>query len=211
MKKQINKVIRTLIISDFFLHAGWGLFAPFFAIFVTKNIDAIEAVKIVGFASFLYWTIKAILQIPISRYLDKRKGEKDDFWFMIFGLFLASLGPFGFVISSSAWHIYLFQIIYAIGMSFFVPSWNGIFTRHIDKGREAFEWAMDSTILGIGAGITGALGAITISIFGFTTVFLFVGGLYLLSGSIILITLKDVIPIDHVTLKRFSSKETQKS
>ena len=209
MSKYVNKVIKTLIISDFFLHSGWGFFAPVFAIFITDNIvagNAAEAAKVAGFAAAVYWIVKSLLQIPISQYLDKRHGEKDDFWFMVLGLFLASLSPFGFLISSLPWHIYAFQLVYALGMALFVPSWNAIFTRHIDKGREAFEWGMDSTFLGIGAGITGALGGITVAFFGFKIVFVLVGTLYIISSLLLLLIHKEILPRDHIFPKHFSFK-----
>jgi len=206
MSKYVNKVIKTLIISDFFLHSGWGFFAPVFAIFITENIVAgnvAEAAKVAGFAAAVYWIVKSLLQIPISQYLDKRHGEKDDFWFMVLGLFLASLSPFGFLISSLPWHIYAFQLVYALGMALFVPSWNAIFTRHIDKGREAFEWGMDSTFLGIGAGITGAIGGITVAFFGFKIVFVLVGTLYIVSSLLLLLIHKEILPRDHIFPKYF--------
>ena len=53
-----------------------------------------------------------------------------------------------------------------------IPSSYAIFTRHIDKGKEAVEWSLDSTILGFGAGITGAVGGIIAGKFGFNVVFI---------------------------------------
>ena len=94
MSQYVNKVIKTLIISDFFLHSGWGFFAPIFAIFIAENIvmeNPVEAAKVAGFAAAAYWITKSLLQIPIGHYLDKRHGEKDDFWFMVSGLFLAGI------------------------------------------------------------------------------------------------------------------------
>lgn len=79
MFKPINKIIRTLIISDFFLNSAWGLLSPIFAIFVVQNItndNAVEAAKIVGFATLYYWVVKSILQVPIGRYLIRIMGKK---------------------------------------------------------------------------------------------------------------------------------------
>lgn len=195
MPKAINKIIRILITSDFFLNLGWGLVGPVFAIFILQRIavnDMAEATRIAGFASLSYWAVKSVLQVPIGNYLDVTKGEKDDFWFMVIGTFIAGFIPIGYLFSTSAWHIYVLQMIYAVGMSMVFPPWLAIFTRHIDKGREAVEWGLESTFLGAGAGIAGGVGGIIASMFGFPTVFILVSGLTFFSTLLLLFIRKDI-------------------
>ena len=204
MKKIINKVIRFMIYSDFVFHSGWGFLGPVFAIFIVQNIaagDPIEGAKIAGFASLSYWIVKSSLQIPIGKNLDKNHGEKDDFRFMVFGTFLTGLVPFGFMISSQPWHIYAFQIIHAVGMAMVIPSWSAIFTRHIDKGEEAYQWSLRSTSLGFGIGIAGALGGIIASTYGFNLIFILVGTLSIISAFLFLLIHKDVAPYDKILPK----------
>lgn len=209
MPKAINKVIRVLILCDVIFNSGWGFLGPVFAIFIVQNIavgGAAEAAKVAGFASLVYWTVKSILQIPIGRYLDKNHGEKDDLWFMIIGTFLTGLAPFGFMISFLPWHIYGFQVLHAIGMAMMVPSWSAVFTRHIDKGEEAFEWSVRSTSLGFGVGIAGATGGILAAYFGFNIVFILVGTLTIISAFLLLLIYKDVEPHDKILPKIPRSK-----
>ncbi|MCD6402689.1 MFS transporter [bacterium] len=199
MSKSINKVIKILISSDFVLNTGWGLLAPVFAIFLVQKIavgSATEGAKIAGFASLVYWVVKSSLQVPIGRYLDKNHGEKDDFWFLVLGTFLNGLAPFGYLISSMSWHIYGCQILHAIGMAMVVPSWSAIFTRHIDKGKEAFEWGLESTSLGLGAGIAGAIGGVLVAIFGFKIIFILGGTLTMISACLLLLIHKEISPRD---------------
>jgi len=206
MLKSINKVIRVLIISDFFLNCGWGFLGPIFSIFIVQNIttgSTAEGAKVAGFAALFYWASKSFLQIPLGRYLDKNHGEKDDFLFMVIGTFLTGLVPFGFLIAFLPWHIYLSQILHGIGMAMTLPSWLAIFTRHIDKGKEAFEWGMESTSIGIGAGLTGAIGGIMVAIFGFKIVFLLVGAFTIFSTLLLLVIRKEMAsktPIEHKIL-----------
>jgi len=199
MPNSINKIIKTLIAADFFLNWGWGLVVPIFAIFVVENItvgSAAEGAKVAGFAYFFYWGAKSIFQVPIGNHLDRIRGEKDDFWFMVIGTFITGVVPFGFLASSLPWHIYFWEIVQALGMAMVIPSWNAVFSRHIDKGREGIEWAMDSSFLGFGAGLGGALGGILVSIFGFKIVFAIVGTLTIISGFALLFAHKDVHPSD---------------
>ncbi|MEA3344219.1 MAG: MFS transporter [Patescibacteria group bacterium] len=195
----MNKVIKFLIASDFFLFASWGLLSPIFAIFILKNVnqDIAKAAEIAGFAALIYWITKSILQIPISRFLDRVHGEKDDYWFMILGLFVTGLVPFGFLVSSCAWHIYAFQVLSAIGMAFFYPSWCAIFTRHIDKNKAAFGWAMDSAFVGFGVGVTGGIGGVMASIWGFDAILIIVGAFSIFSAFILLLAHNHILPRDH--------------
>lgn len=201
MPQSINKVIKILISSDFVLNYGWGLVSPIFAIFLVQRIaigNIVEGAKIAGFASLTYWIVKSSLQIPIGRYLDKNHGEKDDFWFMVFGTFLTGLVPFGYLVSSLPWHIYGFQCLHAVGMAMVIPSWAAIFTRHIDKGEEAFEWSVESTSLGFGAGIAGAIGGILVAIFGFNAIFILVGTFTMIATSLLLLIHKEIAPRDRI-------------
>lgn len=200
MLKSINKVIKTLIIGDLFLNSAWGLLAPIFAIFIVQNIsfgNVAQGAKVAGFATLFYWMVKSLLQIPIGRYLDKNHGEKDDFWFSFLGLFLASFVPFGFLVSFEPWHIYILNAIHAVSMAMFIPSWYAIFTRHIDKGKEAFEWSMDSTFLGLGAGATAAIGGIMAAVWGFQIIFVLVGVLNMTSAVLFFSIRKSMYSHDH--------------
>jgi len=49
-----------------------------------------------------------------------------------------------------------------------VPGYSAIFTRHIDKGREALGWSVRTALVGMGAGAAGALGGIIAARLGFT-------------------------------------------
>lgn len=195
MPKIINKIIKTLIISDFFLNVGWGLMGPVFAIFIVKNValgSLSEAAQVAGFASLFYWIPKSILQIPIAHYLDRNRGEKDDFWFMTIGTFMMALVPVGYIFSTQPWHIFLLQVFYGVAAAINFPSWSAIFTRHIDDGREAMEWSVHSTFLGIGAGLAAGAGGISVAVFGFESVFIFVSVFTLLSAILLLFIQKEI-------------------
>ena len=193
---KINKIIKILITSDFLLHSGWGLIGPIFAIFLTKQIQG-GSLEMVGFVAAVFWLTKSIVQPFIAHQLDKNHGEKDDFVFLVFGMYLANLIPLGYVFSSQPWHIYALEFIRALAMACVVPTWAAIFTRHIDKGREAFSWSMESTGLGLAAGLAGAAGAWLASIFGFKIVFVLVTLFGLLSSSALLLIRNLVFVKDH--------------
>jgi DHA1 family quinolone resistance protein-like MFS transporter len=211
MFKSINKIIKILIFSDVFILSGFGFITPIFAIFIAQRMttgNIIEAAKIAGFATGIYWGVKSIVQIPFGRYLDRMQGERDDLLFIVFGNILAALAVFGYIFSSSALHIYLCQGIYALGMAMNIPGWCAIFTRHIDKGKEALEWSTRATLIGVGAAITGITGGIIAAEFGFDILFLLVGVFALFSAFLPLsvykiLMIKDGVPSRTPEIKEF--------
>lgn len=194
MPKIISKIVKVLITSDFFLNLGWGLLSPIFALFILQKItnDPFKAAEVAGFAALFYWISKSFIEIPIGHFLDKTDGERDDFWFMIIGLFIVGLVPIGFLFSTQPWHIYAFQVMHAVGMAMTLPSWLAIFTRHVDKGREAFEWSLETTSIGAGAGIAGGIGGIISSVLGFKVLFIFVSVLTIFSAFLLLFVKNNV-------------------
>ncbi|MFH0907002.1 MAG: MFS transporter [bacterium] len=168
----INKVIKVLILSDLALLSGIGFVSPIFAIFLTDRIQG-GGLEMAGYAAAIYWITNSLVVIPFGRYLDKNHGEKDDLLFIVIGNILASFAIFGYMFARLPWHIYCLQAVYAIGMGMNVPGYTAIFTRHIDKGKEALSWSIRSALAGLGAGTAGALGGIVASRFGFN--FLFMG------------------------------------
>jgi predicted MFS family arabinose efflux permease len=194
----INKFIKTLIISDFFLQAGWGLSGPIFAIFLTKQIQG-GNLKMVGFIAATYWITKSLIQPFIAHQLDKNHGERDDFQFLIIGMYVANLVPLGYAFSTQPWHIFTLEFIRALAMACVVPTWAAIFTRHIDRGREAFSWSLESTGIGIAAGVAGALGGILASILGFKAVFVLVSIFGLIASTTLLFIRPNIFLKDHFT------------
>lgn len=190
---RINQVVKTLVFSDLVFNAALGLASPIFAIFITNHIKG-GSVTVVGFAVGIYWLVKSLLQVPFAHWLDKNHGEIDDFWFLEAGLILMSLGTLCFSLAKSSWHIYIIQAVNAMAMAMAIPAWCGIFTRHIDKGREAFDWSLESTGIGLGAGIAGILGGLYVAHFSFQSLYILAGALALVGGLIPLLVRNKMTP-----------------
>lgn len=191
----INKVIKVLIASDFFLQAGWGLIGPIFAIFLTRQIQGGSLVT-VGFVAATYWIVKSIVQPFIAHFFDVKKGEKDDFAFLVGGMYLSNLIPLGYIFSTQIWHIFLLESIRGLAMACVVPTWAAIFTRHIDKEREAFSWSIESTGIGLASGFASLAGGVLAATLGFKAVFVLVSAFGLLSSTILLLIRHQLFPKD---------------
>lgn len=190
---KINTVIKYFIIADLALLSGWGLVDPIFAIFVKERIIGATNITI-GIAAAVYWLTKSLLQMPVAVALDKIKGEKDDYMILILGLALSGLAGFAFVLVNQIWQLYAVRIIQAVAFALYVPSWYSIFSRHLDKDHRSFEFSLDSTVVGVAAGIAGLFGGILVEYFGFVIVFVLAAIASLVAAGIIFVVPDIIFP-----------------
>ena len=155
----------------------------------------------VGFVVATYWLTKSIVQPFIARLLDIKKGEKDDFYFLIGGLYIANLIPLGYLFSTQIFHIFILEFIRGLAMACVIPTWSAIFTRHINKGWEAFSWSIESTAIGLAAGFAAAFGGVIATTLGFKAVFVLVSLFGLASASTLLLIRHQLFPRNHFTPK----------
>ena len=169
---KVNNVILIIIFAHFIFTVAAGLTTPLFAVFVIQKIADASLVSI-GILATIYWVGKGILQIPISLFLDKTDGERDDFYALIIGAAFGVLYPFALLGVSQVWHLYLLEIFAGAGTAALMAAYYSLFARHVDKGAEGFEWSLFSVGgLTISSAIGAAIGGVVADAFGFKILFL---------------------------------------
>lgn len=148
--------------------------SPLFAVFLTQQIEG-GNMELIGLCTAVNLILRSSLQIPFSRFIDRHKGEIDDFVVMFIGSMLTSLSPFLYILATKSTHILLIQGLLGIGGSMASPGWLAIFTRHIDQHREAEEWGLYNAMVGLSGALTGALGGFMTERFGFRFMYFVVG------------------------------------
>lgn len=192
----INKVIRVLVLGDVMFFSAFGLIGPIFAVFITNQIAG-ATIATAGFAATINLLTRSLAQMPVARYIDRHKGEKDDFMFMVLGSMLISVVPFIYLFIETSIHLYLAQVILGVGGALSNPGWYAIFTRHIDKEKEGTEWTLENIGVGLAAAGAAAIGGVLAQRLGFHNLFLIVGILSLI-GLVIQVSLySTVIELDH--------------
>ena len=167
----MNKTLKLLMISDIFIATGFGLIEPIFAIFFKDNLQG-GTIFTAGLASALFLVTRSVVQLPFSKYVDNHDDKVR--WLMI-GTLLISTVPFLYIFTNHIKNIYLAQIIHGIGTGLAFPTWLGLWSTHLDKKQESFEWSLYSTGISVGTAITAVIGATLAEFAGFTFTFLLVG------------------------------------
>lgn len=191
----LNKIIKFLTISDFAILTGFSFLAPIFAVFILGNIKG-GTLETVGFATSIQVFSKALLEYPIARLLDKKRGDMDEFYCMVIGSFAICIVPLLYLVIRTPNQLYLVQFLYGIATAMAYPAWMSLFTRHAEKEREASQWAFYATIIGIGTAISAAMGGIIGERYGFTLVFWIVFAMSVV-GTVSLIGIYEPLRIRH--------------
>lgn len=200
MAFKVNQIIKILVLSDLIFWLGWGLIGPVFAIFILQNIEGGNAM-VAGFATAVFWIVKSLARVPIGMFLDSFNGEKDDYWFMTGGLFISALIPFGYIYAVQPWQLYSFEAVHGLAMAMSLSGWSAIFSRHLDRGKEATEFGLDATAVGLGTGISGALGGLAVTYFSFQQVFVATGFLGIFGAFLLLLLRNKVEPSIIIPIK----------
>jgi len=187
----INKIIKILIAADLMFLTASGFITPVFAIFLVGSIHGGSA-QLAGTAVAIYWLTKSVLRLPIAYYLDKNRGEDDDFYSMIIGFLIYTVAHYLYLFASLPLHIYLIQLLMGIGGAFAFTPWYGFFSRHIDKYHENFEWSVEVSLAGFGVAGAGFASGIIADKFGFAPLFVISGTVSLIGTLLLLLIGKSV-------------------
>lgn len=181
----MNRTIKLLLFSSIFVDTGFGFIDPILSIFIKDNLVG-GSIFTAGMASTVYLVTKSVLQLPFARYVDK---HDDKVKWLLVGTAIMTVVPFIYIFCNNIWYIYLAQVLLGMGSALAYPTWLGLWSVHLDKNKESFEWSLYSTTVGIGTAITASLGAAIAQWFGFEAAFALVG-LLAVAGFIILLRLQ---------------------
>lgn len=209
MRINLNKITKYLIYSDLVFYTGWGLISPIFAIFILQNISG-GTVFVAGLSSAIHLVVRSATRIPFGIASDKDKSQKTAYKFMLLGLLIAALIPFCYILAKTPLHIFILQAILGTSLAMSTAGWTGIFTKHMDKGKESTEWGIDAVAVGIGPGIAGAVGGLAVTYFSFSLVFVVVGVMGIIGTMLLVVVKKDILESKIKNGRMFSQHEVRR-
>ncbi len=185
-----NRLIAKLILTSFFVFAGWGLVMPIFALYIIDQVKG-GTIEMVGIAVGIYWIVKSTIQPFLAYRMDSIKGEHDDMIYLFRGAVIMTIVPLFFIFVTEIWHVFLLEVIRGVGMAMIVPTLNGVFTRHVNKDWESYMWSLQGTSIGLASGFAAIFGGLIAAFLGFKVLFVFVSFISFLAVIIIYFTIKN--------------------
>ncbi len=188
---KINPLIRILIVSDMLIVGAAGMFSPLYGLFVEQNIIGGNEF-VIGISTAIYLVSRSVLQIPIATLIDKIRGEKDDYTFMVIFSLAGALINLPLLFIDSVGQLYLINMLSGIFTAITYPSYMALFTRHIDSHMEGTEWGVYYTFTDLSTAALAGIGGYLAASFGYSNLIIVVTGLGVL-GALILIPVKNYL------------------
>lgn len=171
--------------SDMLIVGAAGMFSPLYALFVEDFIVGGNEI-VIGISMSIYLVSRSVLQIPIATLIDKIKGERDDYNFMVIFSIAGGLLNLGLLAISSIWQLYLINMLMGVFTAITYPSYMALFTRHIDKNMEGTEWGVYYTFTDLSTAALAGVGGYLASAFGFRNLILIVSALSVIGGFLLI-------------------------
>lgn len=167
----MNTKVKLLTLLDVFSLYGINLLSPIFSVFVIEKINN-GNLKVVGIALAINLLTGQLFSLVMARYFDKTKGDVDEYKYLFFGYAVISLLPIFYIWAISIWHLYFLQFISGMMVAISYPAWRGLYSRSVDRGKEAFEWSFNSSVNGLNLAGAAILSGFVADKFGFNYVFM---------------------------------------
>jgi DHA1 family quinolone resistance protein-like MFS transporter len=171
----MNKTLRMLSYSDFFILSGFSLIGSILPIYINNNLVG-GNIFFAGLSTTILLLTRSIFQILFAYKFN----PKDRLWLLHWGSFIIALVPFGYLFSTNILELLIVQFIYGMGASMAYPAWNSFWTSNSEKGQKGFQWALYNSAITTGSAITAVLGAWLVEATNFDVVFLLTGVLSLI-------------------------------
>jgi MFS family permease len=145
-KIRFNAVVKQLTVAETLIWSGYFMNNAVAAIFLADRI-ALDPVRAIGFGYAIFLITRAILQIPIAKYIDKRTGEKDELFAILGSGLLMSIAMFFYFFVTHEFHLYILQALTGVGAALFIPAFEKVFNKNTDKDGEGVDYAVRDTIV----------------------------------------------------------------
>lgn len=166
----INPIVKSFIISECFLWAGWNFITPIFAIFATTEIIN-GRIELAASAYSTHLIFRVIFELITGRFLTKGS-DKKMFYTSIVGILILSIAYLGFSITHTIFNLFFFYSMAGIGFGIASPAKNTLFSNHLDKNKESLEWSITDAFAFIAIAFAATLGGFIASNYGFRTLFI---------------------------------------
>ena len=178
--KSINTNVKFYILADGFYYAGYSVVNAFLSILITSKVTG-GRLDMVGYAISCYMFVRALTEIPISRWTKKfsllTKRNIIAYSYVLYGVLIFLLGY-----SIQLWHIFFIQTLVGLLDAMAYPIKWTIFTKIVDRGNEELEWGLEDIASTFLPAIFTALAGIVSASYGLEYAFLLFAILLVVSG-----------------------------
>lgn len=175
---KINPVVKAFIVSESLVWSAWNLISPIAAIFVINNVSG-GSIQSAAFGYSLHLISRVIFELITGRLLIGAS-DKKKFTYIVVGLFILTISYLGFAFTSVLIMLYIFYLLFGVGVGIATPAKNSLFSVHLDKNKEATEWSFNDAAILLAAALAIIFGGFIATNFGFKPLFIIAATINLL-------------------------------
>ena len=175
----MRKILKFMLTSDaLFIFAG-NLLIPIYALFVQKIQGSVLDIGIAwSIAIFVF----ATLQYPFGILADKYSKKN----FLLIAYFGSGLAFLSLLLITSVWQLFALEFLIGIFNAAGTPAFDGLYSRALERGKEARQWGIWEMATSYAAGFAGLLSAVIIYFFSFAHLFVLMALFSFLAGIVAL-------------------------
>lgn len=166
----INPVIKMIIMSDIFFWSAWYTVLPILSIFIVQEVPG-ASVETAAFGFSFYLLARVAASIVGSKFCAHARDSRKVFM-IIYAILILNIAYVLMAFTRSIFSIYMFYTIIGMGIGLASPIRSALFSTHLDKNKETFEWALLDSVILIGIAICSIVSGVIIRDYGYTTLFL---------------------------------------
>lgn len=160
-----NPALRALLVADGLILTAAAMLTPIYAIYVVKvGGDIFEA----GLTAAALAIGAGVASIIFGNYTDTLKDKKQ---ILVVGYVVLGLSFLLYLIVDSIWMLALVQLLIGLAHPIYQPAYDALYSKHLDKGKEAEEWGAWEATAHFTAAFGAILGGFVASQFGFAALF----------------------------------------
>ena len=163
---KMHKQLKLFLTANSFFVLGIGMFGPIYAIFV-QNIGG--GILAAGTTWAVFMIVSGVGIFVMGKIQDKIGKDKP---VIVLGYALESLAFLGYFFVSNVTQLFLVQALLGISRVLITPAYDSFYTKYLEKGKFASQWAAWEGVWYIVTGTAALTGAFLVKIFSFKILFL---------------------------------------
>jgi MFS family permease len=106
--KKFNKVVLFLTLADVFTWGPFFILSSLAGLYLSDKLGQ-DTIGFVGLGTGISFITRAVFQIPVGKFTDRLKKDKDEIAILATGAFLARLSFVLYPLVSEPWHYYYYN------------------------------------------------------------------------------------------------------
>ncbi len=170
LSPKVDPFVKVFIVSDSLFYSALNFVTPLFALFVTLDVVG-GTIQTAAYALTISFVARILSELTISRLIS-RLNENKKIITVIVSLLLITAAYFAFALAREIMQLYIIWAVIGFAQGIAFPAKLSLFSRHLDKNKEATEWGVSDALNMSLIALVTALGGYIAAKYGFSLLFL---------------------------------------